>query len=88
LRKNALDLIRRGYSAQAIRIPVAVVSGEFMQLGKASFALVVWAAFCTQSAMAQGKFGPAETEAGVKIAAGELDGALKVTAPFAAKTKR
>jgi dienelactone hydrolase len=35
-----------------------------MQLDKASFALVVWAAFCTQTAQAQGKFGAQGPETG------------------------
>ena len=35
-----------------------------MQLDKAFFALVVWSAFCTQPAMAQGKFGAQGAETG------------------------
>jgi hypothetical protein len=35
-----------------------------MQLDKAPFALVVWAAFCTQTAQAQGKFGAQGAETG------------------------
>jgi dienelactone hydrolase len=56
-RKNALDLIRRAYSARESEPAVSVASGKFMQSFKAFLALVVGWVVCTQSATAQLHYG-------------------------------
>jgi dienelactone hydrolase len=61
-RKNALDLIRRGYSARQFASVVVVAQGKFMQSFKTLLALVVFAALCTQTATAQPAFGAQAAE--------------------------
>src|SRR3977135_2088019 len=62
-RKNAQDLIRRGYSAPANPSPFCrVASGKFMRSRQAFFVLVVFGIFWTQAATAQPRFGPQGVE--------------------------
>ena len=63
-RKNAQDLIRRGYSAPANPSPFCrLASGKFMRSRQAFFVLVVFGIFWTQTATAQPRFGPQGVEA-------------------------
>src|SRR6266704_7145903 len=63
-RKNALDLIRRGYSAPANPSPsLRSVPGKFMPLRKTFSVLVVLGTICAQSATAQSRFGAQGAEA-------------------------
>jgi hypothetical protein len=50
-------LICRGYSVRQFASVLVVAQGKFMQSFKAFLALVVFAALCTQTAMAQTRFG-------------------------------